>query len=57
MESKISGVSVGWRLPLEIGDRDASEVRLVVMSFRGVPLKKMGKCGVSGVARSAREPP
>jgi hypothetical protein len=40
---------VGCRLPLELEELDALVVRVVSMSFRGVPLKKMGKRGASGV--------
>lgn len=50
-------VSVGCRLALEIKELDVLVVRLVSMSFRGVPLKKMGKRGVSGVVKPGSNQP
>src|SRR5699024_11031814 len=51
VESLFSVGSVGCRLPLQLADLDALEVRVVSMSFRGAPLKKMGKRGASGVVQ------
>lgn len=41
---------MGWLLALEIAEPGTSDVPIVVMGFRGVPLNKVGKRGVSRVA-------